>query len=189
MGRGKQGGALVAAAAAASARASRSRAGVLRRMSSKGQFDGEVAKMYGSFFQQLTPSWTLMLDAVDRVNAGGFGRPKSQRADQHLQKVLDVAAGPGQPGLLLASKFLAAQVHITDISPDMVAQAAANVAAAGHGDRVSTAVLDMNDMSEIPAASIDLVFLSVPHAAASLTPTAPSHTHLRPRARSRCRLV
>mgnify|MGYP006879408800 CR=1 FL=1 len=52
-------------------------------------------------------SWEAMLDRVDAVNSGGFGRPKSQRPDQHLQRVLDLASGPGQPALLTAAQAAA----------------------------------------------------------------------------------
>jgi len=129
-------------------------------MRGTGQFDGEVAAMYGKFFNQLRPSWEAMLDRVDAVNAGGFGRPKSQRPDQHLQRVLDLASGPGQPALLIAARHRATRVESTDISPDMVAQAAASAAEAGVNDRVTCAVRDMNDLSSIEAGSVDLVTVS-----------------------------
>ena len=124
------------------------------------QFDGEVAAMYGKFFYQLRPSWEAMLDRVDAVNSGGFGRPKSKRPDQHLQRVLDLASGPGQPALLTAARYRATRVESTDISPDMVAQAAASAAKAGVDDRVTCAVRDMNDLSSIEAGSMDLVTVS-----------------------------
>ena len=49
-----------------------------RRMASPPQFDGEVAKMYKDFFNQLKPSWQEMLDAVDRVNTGGLSSSQLQ---------------------------------------------------------------------------------------------------------------
>jgi ubiquinone/menaquinone biosynthesis C-methylase UbiE len=118
-----------------------------------------------------------MLAAVDRVNAGGFGRPKSNRPDTHLRRVLDVAAGPGQPGLLIAERYKTASVEITDIAPDMVVQAAAGVAAAGHGDRVKCSVLDMNDMAHIDTASVDLVTVSFGLMFTSDLPRALSEIH------------
>ena len=127
---------------------------------SQNQFDGDVAEMYGKFFNQVKPSWEAMLAAVDRVNAGGFGRPKSQRPDSHMQRVLDLASGPGQPALLIADKYRATRVESTDVSPDMVAQARASAAAAGVADRVTCSVRDMNDLSAYEAESMDLVTVS-----------------------------
>ena len=129
----------------------------MRALTAAPAFDGEIARLYGQFFNQLKPSWVDMLTAVDRVNTGGFGRPKSTKTDPHLRHVLDIASGPGQPALLVAEKYRSTNIECTDVSPDMVAQAAANVAAAGYGDRVKCSVLDMNDLSRIEPASIDLV--------------------------------
>jgi len=125
-------------------------------------FDGEIAKIYVKFFDQIMPSWKHHVAAL---KAHGVTSPEN---------ILDIASGPGQPGCLLAETFPDAKVRCTDLAPDMVSQAEARVKALGISGRVTCQVLDMQSMSGISDASMDVVTVSfglmfAPNLAAALS--------------------
>lgn len=69
------------------------------------------------------------------------------------QQVLDVSCGTGIDAIFLARRGI--RVTGIDISPGMIAQLDAKVAALGLGDRVAARVLDFADLGDWPAAGFD----------------------------------
>ena len=83
------------------------------------------------------------------------------RAVQALQLppsalVLDLASGPGEPALTIAAALPHLRVVATDVSPDMVAQAAAKAAAVAGGN-LTAQVADAQDLSAFADNSVDVV--------------------------------
>lgn len=133
-------------------------------------FGGEVARLYGDFFVQLRPSWERHVEAV------------AQHVAPAPMTILDIASGPGQPAMLLAQRFPTATVLSTDLAPDMVAQAASSVAAAGLAGQVSCSTMDMQDMAAVGSGTCDVVTASYGLMFAPELPRALSEVHrvLRP---------
>ena len=81
------------------------------------KFDEEMAKIYAHIanqhFHEDGP-WPVMLSTV-----GGFMN------DRPAGKVLDIATGPGQPGISVAKAFPDATIVLSDVSEDMLAKATA----------------------------------------------------------------
>lgn len=109
-------------------------------------FDREVSEIYGLFFQQHVQAggpWKMMLDAVQEAT---INKPELQ--------IIDLASGPGEPGLLIAQAMPHAQVMITDISSEQIELA--NKRCEGTSN-VSTAVTGMEDLSSYATNSFDIV--------------------------------
>ncbi|KAL1526276.1 hypothetical protein AB1Y20_014994 [Prymnesium parvum] len=117
-----------------------------RRMSSAGEpaFDEEATSAYTRIFEQhMHPQgpWKLMLEQAKGLVGGRAGR------------VLDLASGPGEPAVLIASELPLTQVVSTDISPFMVEKAAARC------EKLPNCVAELADMEALhfEDASFDLV--------------------------------
>jgi protein-L-isoaspartate(D-aspartate) O-methyltransferase len=89
------------------------------------------------------------------------------------ERVLDVGTGSGYQAAVLAE--LAAEVHTIERLPEVAEQAAANLAAAGYGERVAVHVGDgtLGDPERAPFAAIAV-------AAAAPEPPRPLYEQLRP---------
>ncbi|KAK3280355.1 hypothetical protein CYMTET_11799 [Cymbomonas tetramitiformis] len=68
--------------------------------------------------------------------------------------LLDIASGPGEPGRLIAQNMPEALVVVSDVSPDQVEKAKERCADVAN---VRCAVVDLQDMSQFPDASFDVV--------------------------------
>jgi len=71
-------------------------------------------------------------------------------------RVLDIATGPGQPGLMIAQTLPNSSVTCTDISADMIAICHANAQSLGLKN-VSVCIADAQDLSQFPSNSFDVV--------------------------------
>ena len=82
------------------------------------KFDEEMAHIYSHIanqhFHENGP-WPVMLDTV-----------KKHLAVNPNAKVLDIATGPGQPGISIAKNFPKAEIFLLDVSEDMLAMAKEN---------------------------------------------------------------
>ena len=68
--------------------------------------------------------------------------------------VLDLASGPGEPALTIAAALPQLRVVSTDVSPDMVSQAAGKAAGMGN---LTAQVADSQDLSAFADDSVDVV--------------------------------
>ena len=109
-------------------------------------FDGDMARLYLNFFDQAESAWKLteeiVLGATDGVT------PKN---------IVDVASGPGEPGLTLAKSFPDAKVLVTDGAEAMIQLAEMRIKNQGLEERVTTACMDLNDFSPVTNKPVDLV--------------------------------
>lgn len=119
------------------------------RALSSTSFDGEMAQLYLRFFNQAADVWLQTCDVVADA--------KVQAGDAPLTKILDVASGPGEPGLTLARAHPVAEVVITDAAEAMVGMADARIAEAGLSARVRTKVMTLNDFTPVEDRPVDLV--------------------------------
>ena len=71
-------------------------------------------------------------------------------------KILDLGCGPGEPACHFAARYAGVPTIASDLAPNMVALAERRVAAKGLAN-VECMVLDMEDLSPIADASVDLV--------------------------------
>lgn len=83
-------------------------------------FGGEVSEAYAAFLKINQPIFDATLAAMRR-DLGAIGGAE----DGAGLKLLDIAAGPGQPSLTIAEAFPHCAITCTDISPDMVEKAKA----------------------------------------------------------------
>ena len=63
-------------------------------------FEGDMARLYMNFFQQAGPVWQ---HTVSVVNDTYISRPP-------VESILDIASGPGEPGISLAKHLPKANV-------------------------------------------------------------------------------
>jgi trans-aconitate methyltransferase len=91
-----------------------------------------------------SPVWTQMVTHVASLRR----KPNT---------ILDLAAGPGEPGCSLAACFPAATVTVSDSVPAMISAASKRVRALGLSDRVKVEQMDMRDLSSVATESHDLV--------------------------------
>lgn len=108
-------------------------------------FRGKLSEVYQNvFLQHRHPDgpWNLIAMATQAALPSGKGR------------VLDVAAGPGEPGLQIAKAMPGATVIITDISEEMVNKARARCEGTPN---TSLAVADIQDLSQFEDNSFDVV--------------------------------
>lgn len=107
-------------------------------------FDGaEKAKTFAGFFEVGEPMWAKMFELAAKAKASPAN-------------ILDLGAGPGEPACYFAAKFPGVPVTCTDLAPPMVELAKKRAAAKGLKN-VECAVVDMQNQSGIPDASVDLV--------------------------------
>eukprot|EP00949_MAST-11_sp_MAST-11-sp1_P003474 g3474.t1 len=109
------------------------------RMMATTTFDGDMARLYMNFFNQAEPAWQLTEEIVLHAQ---------KESEEPVKRILDVASGPGEPGLTLAKTFPDAQVIVTDGAEAMVELAKQRVEEQGLKN-VSTAVMDLNDFSPV----------------------------------------
>jgi SAM-dependent methyltransferase len=117
----------------------------------KTQYVAETANLYERMFEQHAHErgpWPLMVEATrDALKARREARPESG-------VVLDLASGPGEPGLRIAREIPGTRVIVTDVSPDMLSKAQRR------GEGVSNAsyqIADAQDLSAFDAGSIDVI--------------------------------
>jgi ubiquinone/menaquinone biosynthesis C-methylase UbiE len=106
----------------------------------------DMPAIYEVMSEQVKPLWEHMVNIID-----------DDQKNNPPDKILDLASGPGQPGLLLAKHFPMSKVTLSDIVPAMLDGERNAVADLKIQDRVDVQQLDMTDLSSIPASSIDLV--------------------------------
>merc|ERR1719473_850726 len=98
-------------------------------------FDEEMARIYAHIanqhFHEDGP-WPVMLSTVSGL-----------MADRPSGKVLDIATGPGQPGISVAKAFPDATVVLSDVSEDMLAKA---TAASKDMPNTSTVIANAEDL-------------------------------------------
>ena len=109
----------------------------------------ELPGLYQVVSDFLVPLWKHMVSiVVDNGDPPGV--------------ILDLCSGPGQPGLMLAEKFPAcSKVILSDKLPAMLDTQRKAVEQKNLQNRVEVQQLDMNDLSSIPDASVDLVTCSL----------------------------
>jgi len=71
-------------------------------------------------------------------------------------RVLDIATGPGQPGITIAQTLPNSKVYCTDISADMIAKCKATVQDKGLGN-VTASTASAEDLSQFPDNTFDVV--------------------------------
>ena len=103
-------------------------------------------------------SWGEHADYVETRGAEVTARMLELAALQPGERVLELACGPGGPGLAAAPRVLpGGEVVLSDVVPEMVAIAARRAGALGL-DNVSARVLDLEEIDE-PDASYDVVLV------------------------------
>lgn len=112
-----------------------------RQLSSASQFDGEIAELYGTFFERGEPMWQHTVSVVRSLN-------------DNPGRILDLASGPGEPACSLAKAFPFATVLCTDNAAGMIAQAQRRAADLRS---VHCVTLDMCDLAAVAPWSQDLV--------------------------------
>ena len=105
-----------------------------------------MARLYLNFFDQAESAWKLTEEIV--LDAANGVSPKN---------ILDVASGPGEPGLTLAKSFPIQKVLVTDGADAMIQLAEMRIKNQGLEDRVNTACMDLNDFSPVKDKPVDLV--------------------------------
>ena len=105
-----------------------------------------MARLYLNFFDQAESAWKLTEEIVLESTDGAT--PKN---------ILDVASGPGEPGLTLAKSFPDAKVLVTDGAEAMIQLAEMRIKDQGLEERVTTACMDLNDFSPVTDKPVDLV--------------------------------
>ena len=120
-------------------------AGMARLASDAPQdFDvAEKAKVFSEFFDAGKPMWARMHELAARQMPAPT-------------KILDLGCGPGEPACHFAARYAGVPTIASDLAPNMVALAERRVAAKGLAN-VECMVLDMEDLSPIADASVDLV--------------------------------
>ena len=93
----------------------------------------------------MVPMWQTLVETV------GERTPTSPGT-----QLLDLASGPGNPSLQLAKAYPGLVVRCTDASEDMVEKAKGLAKDMGV-EGVAFEVLDMQDLSHVPTASVDTV--------------------------------
>ncbi|KAG8466414.1 hypothetical protein KFE25_002170 [Diacronema lutheri] len=109
-------------------------------------FDGDAAELYAKMFaQHAHPDgpWRIMVDAA----RGALGPSRAGN-------VLDLASGPGEPGITIAKLLPDARVVCTDISVDMVNKARARAAGLPN---VRFEVVDAQDLSPFADGEFDAI--------------------------------
>jgi len=125
-----------------------------------GNFSGEAtfeaAVLYAKiFFPQHyheNGPWRLMVEEIKKLAP---------------RRILDLATGPGEPAMSLATEFPRANVTATDIAPDMIAKTNAFIDRRGL-ENIYAAVVDAQDLSRYEDNSFDIVtccygFMFCPH--------------------------
>jgi ubiquinone/menaquinone biosynthesis C-methylase UbiE len=110
----------------------------------------ELPAIYEVVSDQVKLLWEHMVSIIDDVHK-----------NDPPGTILDLASGPGFPGLLLAKHFPMSKVTLSDYLPAMLDGQRKAVADLKLQDRVDVQQLDMTDLSSIPASSIDLVTCSL----------------------------
>jgi SAM-dependent methyltransferase len=109
-------------------------------------FSGEVADTYERLFVQHKHErgpWNKIINEVGRYTQGN-----------NKVSLLDLASGPGEPGLSIAQRYPHVDVTVTDISPDQVEKAKSR---SREQTNVQYAVSDLQDLSAFPDNSFDVV--------------------------------
>lgn len=106
-----------------------------------------------------TSDWLAGVDVSIHVESPVWTQMVAHVASLRLKPdtILDLAAGPGEPGCSLAARFPAATVTVSDSVPAMTSAASKRVRALGLSDRVKVEQMDMRDLSSVATASHDLV--------------------------------
>jgi SAM-dependent methyltransferase len=112
-------------------------------------FDGDMARLYLTFFNQAESAWNKTEEIIKDALQTNGGKP--------VKEILDIASGPGEPALTLARAYPEANVFLTDGAEAMLSLANDRIAAAGVDDRVTTGVMDLNDFSPVQNRPVDLV--------------------------------
>lgn len=110
-------------------------------------FDGDMAKLYLRFFDQASDVWAQTADMIETACDDG----------EKIDRVVDVASGPGEPGCTVAKKFPNARVLVTDGADAMLGLANDRIESMDLASRVSTAVMDLNDFTPVKERPVDLV--------------------------------
>eukprot|EP00965_Chrysotila_dentata_P218888 6190825-Pleurochrysis_carterae.AAC.2 len=108
-------------------------------------FTGDVSSMYEQIFEvhrHKDGPWALMVDRARAALPSGSGR------------FLDLATGPGEPSKMLAEAFPRATIYASDVSEDMLDKARWRMQGLSN---VEYGIVDMQDMSQFPDASFDVV--------------------------------
>lgn len=121
-----------------------------RSMSSTGKseqlFDAETAAVYSKIanqhFHEDGP-WPIMKDKVVQMAAGG-----------KALSIMDLATGPGQPGISIAEALPGSKIVLSDINEDMIEKSRK---ASEHLSNVDCCLADMIDLSAFPDESFDIV--------------------------------
>lgn len=109
-------------------------------------FGGDTAELYAKIFEQHAHPdgpWKLMISAA----RGAF-------APSGAGNLLDIASGPGEPGILIAQEMPGVHVVCTDISVDMVNKARTRSA---HLANVRCEVVDAQDLSAFADNEFDAI--------------------------------
>eukprot|EP00965_Chrysotila_dentata_P008046 262284-Pleurochrysis_carterae.AAC.3 len=108
-------------------------------------FKGDVSDMYEQIFEvhrHKDGPWALIVDRACAALPSGSGR------------LLDLATGPGEPAKMLAEAMPRTTIYATDVSEDMLDKARSRMQGLSN---VEYGIVDMQDMSQFPDASFDVV--------------------------------
>jgi SAM-dependent methyltransferase len=117
---------------------------------SKPLFGGDISVIYARIAKQHahpTGPWLKILDAV-RTEVGREGKSNAPFT------VLDLASGPGEPGITIAKHFPSADVTITDIADSQIEIATANAKGLNN---TRCMIADAENLSQFPDNSFDIV--------------------------------
>uniref|UniRef100_A0A7S3JYH7 Methyltransferase type 11 domain-containing protein n=1 Tax=Aureoumbra lagunensis TaxID=44058 RepID=A0A7S3JYH7_9STRA len=118
---------------------------VRRLFSTKATFGGDSSAVYERIFKLGSPVWSSFVDLAVK------GCPHSVETPR---QILDVASGPGEPGLSIARRMPDAQVTITDVEESMMKLAQIRCSGV---DNVKCEVASAIHLSQFADNSFDLV--------------------------------
>lgn len=110
-------------------------------------FDAELVAVYKKLSDQHrhpNGPWPLMVNKCQSILS----------SKTHKCSILDIASGPGQPGISIAEAMPGATIFVTDASEDMIEKAKA---ASAHLPNVTVSVTDAENLAEFADHSVDVV--------------------------------
>jgi ubiquinone/menaquinone biosynthesis C-methylase UbiE len=109
-------------------------------------FTPEVATIYGNIFPQHSHEagpWKKMVAFTKKLNG-----------NHNSSYILDLASGPGEPGLMIAKEIPQCNVLITDVTEDMIAKAKKR---SENIPNVHCDLVDMQDLSKFKDNTFDVI--------------------------------
>lgn len=108
-----------------------------------------MATRYLQFFNAATDVWKQTLEVTQ-------DSMKETGSDTKGLNVIDLASGPGEPGVTVAKSYSDAKVTITDGAEAMLALANGRIAEADLTDRVRTQLMELHDFTPVRGLEFDL---------------------------------